>query len=152
VDQIAGLKNAGLKNARLEYAGLEKAGPENAGQNVFHFLPLSCVDLRGLQRVLVIVSASLYISIASEALMLWTCRLARLCVSAVCTVCPSVQKVYCGKMAERIWMPFEAVSGVGPGMGLLKGSGDRRRARGSFVTNGTIATHSSQITLKTCLF
>jgi len=76
----------------------------------FLFIPVKvCV----LQRVLIIVSASLYISIASEALMLWwTCRLAHLCV-CLCVFCLSVRKVYCGKMAERIWMLFEVVSGVG---------------------------------------
>ena len=29
-------------------------------------------------------------------------------------------------------MPFGVISGVGPGMGLLDGSGDRRRERSSF--------------------
>jgi len=45
-------------------------------------------------------------------------------------------------------MPFGMVSGVGRGMGVLDGGGDRRRARGSFgvnlgrpiVTNGDFAT------------
>jgi len=40
--------------------------------------------------------------------------------------------VYSGKMAERIWIPFEVVSGVGRGLGVLDGSGDRRRGMGSF--------------------
>jgi len=30
-------------------------------------------------------------------------------------------------------MPFAMVSGVGRGMGVLDGDGDRRRGRGSFV-------------------
>ena len=47
--------------------------------------------------------------------MLRTCRLAHLCV------CVSVRKVYCGKTAERIRMPFGMVSGVGRGMGVLDG-------------------------------
>ena len=56
-------------------------------------------------------------------------------------------------------MPFEVVSGVGRrGMCVLDRSGDRRR-EGQFwgvnlgrpnVTNGAFATHSSQITLRTC--
>jgi len=33
----------------------------------------------------------------------------------------SVQKVYCGKMADWIRMPFGVVSGVGRGMGVLDG-------------------------------
>ena len=47
---------------------------------------------------------------------------------------------------------------VGRGIGVLNGGGDRRRGRGSCrvnferptVTNGAFATHSSQITLRTC--
>ena len=37
------------------------------------------------------------------------------------SVCQSVQKVYCGNMADWIWMPFGVVSGVGRGMGVLDG-------------------------------
>jgi len=33
----------------------------------------------------------------------------------------SVWKVYCGKTAEWIQMPFRVVSGVGRGMGVLDG-------------------------------
>ena len=40
-----------------------------------------------------------------------------LCVS----VCVSVRKVYCGKTAERIRIPFAVVSGGGRGMGALDG-------------------------------
>jgi len=47
--------------------------------------------------------------------MLRTCRLAHL------RVCLSVRKVYCGKMAEWIQMPFGMVSGIGQGMGVLDG-------------------------------
>ena len=35
-------------------------------------------------------------------------------------------------MADWIWMPFGVVSGVSRGIGVLDGSGDRRRGRGSF--------------------
>jgi len=55
----------------------------------------------------VVVSSSLSISIASEVLMLQTCRLAHLSVSL------SLRKVYCGKTAEQIRMPFGVVSEVG---------------------------------------
>ena len=41
----------------------------------------------------------------------------------------SVRKVFCGKMAEWIWMLFGTVSGVGRGMGVLDGSSDHRRKR-----------------------
>jgi len=86
--------------------------------------------------------------------MLRTCRLAHLCVS----VCLSVRKVYCGKTAERIRMPFGVVSGVGRGIGVLDEGGDRRREGAvlgvnfgrPIVTNGAFATRSSQITLRTC--
>jgi len=37
----------------------------------------------------------------------------------------SVWKVYCGKTAKWIRMPFGVVSGVGRGMGVLDGGGDR---------------------------
>jgi len=37
------------------------------------------------------------------------------------SVCRSVQKVYCGKTADWIRMPFEVVSGVGQGLGVLDG-------------------------------
>jgi len=47
----------------------------------------------------------------------------------------SVRKVYCGNTAEWIRMPFGMVSGVGQGMGVLDGGGDRRRGRGSFRVN-----------------
>jgi len=62
--------------------------------------------------------------------MLQTCRLAHLCVG-LC-VCLSVRKVYCGKTAERIRKPFEVVSWVGRGMGVLDGGDDHRRGKGSF--------------------
>jgi len=88
-----------------------------------------------------IVSASLSISIVSEALMLRTCRLAH--VSVCLCVCLSVWKVYCGKRAERIQMPFEMVSGVGRGMGVLDEGGDRRR--GTAVLEGEFgASHGNQ--------
>ena len=41
----------------------------------------------------------------------------------------SVHKVYCGKTAYSIRMPFGIVSGVGRGMGVLDGDGDHRRER-----------------------
>ena len=36
-------------------------------------------------------------------------------------VCVSVRKVYCGKTADWIRMPFGMVNGVGRGMGVLDG-------------------------------
>ena len=41
--------------------------------------------------------------------------------------CVSVQKVYCGKTAEWIRMPFGVARGIGRGTGVLDGGGDRRR-------------------------
>ena len=74
------------------------------------------------------------------------------------SVCLSVRKVYCGKTADWIRMPFGVVSGAGRGMGVLDGDGYRRRERGSFggefgasiVTNGAFATRLFSITLRTC--
>ena len=48
------------------------------------------------------------------------------------SVCLSVRKVYCGKTAAWIRMPFRMVSGVGRGMGVLNGSIYRRRGRSTF--------------------
>jgi len=51
--------------------------------------------------------------------MLRTCCLGRL--SVCLSVCRSVRKLYCGKMADWIWMLFGMVSGVGRGMRVLDG-------------------------------
>ena len=40
--------------------------------------------------------------------------------------------MYCNCVSKWIRMPFEAVSGVGQGMRVLDGGGDRQRGRGSF--------------------
>jgi len=53
-------------------------------------------------------------------------------LSPIPSVGLSVQKVYCGKTADWIRMPFGVVSVVGRGMGVLDGGGDRRRESGSF--------------------
>jgi len=70
-------------------------------------------------------------SLTPRLLRLWvslqTCRLAHLSVGL--SVCPWV---YCGKMADWNRMLFGLESGVGGGMGVLDGSGDRQRGRGSF--------------------
>jgi len=84
--------------------------------------------------------------------MLRTCRLAHL------SVCVCVRKVYCGKTADWIRMPFGVVRGVGRGMGVLDGV---MIVEGEWavlgvilgrpiVTNEAFATRSSQITLRTC--
>ena len=44
------------------------------------------------------------------------------------SVCP----VHCGKMADRIWMPFGIVGRMGPGMRQVAGFGDRSMGRGTF--------------------
>jgi len=43
-----------------------------------------------------------------------------------------VRKVYCGKMADCIRMPFEVLSGVGPGIDVLDGGPRASRGRGCF--------------------
>jgi len=48
-------------------------------------------------------------------------------VSPRASICLSVRRVYCGKTAEWIRIPFGVVSGVDRGMGVLDGGGDRRR-------------------------
>jgi len=44
----------------------------------------------------------------------------------------SVWWVNCGKTADWIWTSFGMMSGVGQGIGVLDGVGDRQRGRGSF--------------------
>ena len=44
----------------------------------------------------------------------------------------SVRKVYCGKTADWIWMPFGVLSAVGRGMGVLNGGQCAVRRRGGF--------------------
>ena len=56
-----------------------------------------------------------------------------LVVNPICrSVRRSVRKVYCGKTADWIWLPFGVASGVGRGTSVLDGSRDHRRGRGSF--------------------
>ena len=50
--------------------------------------------------------------------MVRACRLDHL---SVCLSVLSVRKVYCGKTADWIRIPFWVVSGVGRGMGVLDG-------------------------------
>ena len=48
------------------------------------------------------------------------------------SVCVCIRKVYCGKTADWIRMPFGMVSGVGLGIGVLDFGDDRQRGRGIF--------------------
>jgi len=87
--------------------------------------------------VIIIISASLSINIASISTYLTDLSPSpsvNLCVCrSIClSVCQSVWKVYCGKMADWIQMSFVMVSGVGQGIGGLDGDGGCRRERGSF--------------------
>jgi len=61
--------------------------------------------------------------------------LLQVCHPCHLSVCLSDWEVYCGKMADWIWIQFGVVSGVGRGMGVLDGGGDHRRGRGSFGVN-----------------
>ena len=56
-----------------------------------------------------------------------------ICRSVGRSVCLCVRKLYCGKTADWIRMPFGMVSGVGRGMDVLDAGGDRRREGDSFV-------------------
>jgi len=64
-----------------------------------------------------------------------------------------VRKVYCGKTADWIRMPFRVVNGVGLGMVVIvEGEGQFLGVNlgRPVVTNGAFAKRSSQITLRTC--
>jgi len=61
-----------------------------------------------------------------------SCRLSHL---LVCRSVGQSVKVYCGKTADWIRMPFGVVSGVGLGRGVLDFGGDRQRGRGSLRLN-----------------
>ena len=81
----------------------------------------------------------------------------RACRLDYLSVC--VRKVYCGKMADWIRMPFGVVSRVWLVMGVLDGVvivEEEGAVLGvnfgrSIVTSGAYATRSSQVTLRTCL-
>jgi len=64
--------------------------------------------------VLVIISRLAVVNIMRKQVLVETCRLTHLSVAL--SVGLSVQRVYCGKMADWIWT-FGVVSGVGRGMG-----------------------------------
>jgi len=64
--------------------------------------------------------------------MEYKCRLAQLSVGLSLRL--SVRKVYCGKTADWIRMPFGVVSGVGRGIGVLDRGNDRQR-KGQFGVN-----------------
>jgi len=73
------------------------------------------------------------------------------------SVCVCVWKMYCGKTADWIWMPFGVVTGVGQGMGVLDGlvivEGKEQfwgKFGASHCNQWAFATRSSQITLRTC--
>ena len=72
-------------------------------------------------------------SMERKCVFLQVCRLSHL--SVCLSVCLCVRKVYCGKTADWIRMPFGVLSGVGRGKGVLIGSGDRGRRRVSFEVN-----------------
>ena len=74
---------------------------------------------------LYIISTSLSISIVSGVLILRNIRLDHLYVCRL--VCLSVRKMYWGKMADWIQMPFEVVSWVGQRIVVLVGGRDHRR-------------------------
>ena len=51
-----------------------------------------------------------------------------MCALVGASVCP----VHCGKMADRIQMPFGIIGRTGPGMRHVVGFGDRSTGRGTF--------------------
>jgi len=86
--------------------------------------------------------------------MVRACRLDHLSVCLSVCLCDCVRKVYCGKTADCIRMPFGVARGVGRGMGVLDGvvivEGEGAvwevNLGRLIVTNWAFATRSSQIT------
>jgi len=73
-------------------------------------------------------------------LLLHNCHLSHL------SVCLLVQKVYCGKMADWIWIPFRVVSTVTRGMGILHSGDDHRREGAVSGVRGEFgASHCNQM-------
>jgi len=105
-----------------------------------------------IYRVLIIVSVSLSMGIVSEALMLRNCSLDHLrkCV----WLCVSVR--LSGKCIVAKWLNgsrcrLNVVSGVGRGMGVLDGGGDRWR-EGAVLEGEFGASHCNQWDLCDTLF
>ena len=114
--------------------------PQLARSNVDRGFLVSSLsaDLGGRKSNVVVVSASLSSSMSRAF------RLAHLFVGSVCL---SVRKVYCGKTADWIRMPFRMVNEVCRGMGVLDGvvivKGKRQFFLGGdlwrpIITNGTL--------------
>ena len=80
---------------------------------------------------MVILVLIVHRSVSIEHRRYWNIPVAYSICWSLC-VCLCVQKVYCGKTAEWVQMPFGVMSVVGRGVGVLDGGGDRRRGRGSF--------------------
>jgi len=91
----------------------------------------------GIYKYAVIISASMRHSVSAIAVDLSPrpsfCR----------SVGLSVRKVYCGKTAHWIWMPFGVGSGVGREMRVLDGGGYRRR-EGRILGVNVGASHRKQ--------
>jgi len=81
-------------------------------------------------------------SIERKRVLEQTCRLSHLSVRL--SVCRWMS--CCGKTADWIWMPFGVVSGVGRGMGVFDGSGDRRTGRDSFGTSEHVTSEIFPLT------
>ena len=72
--------------------------------------------------IIIIISASLSINIVSvsvHGIELWSIPSVSFCVGLTVGLC--VRKMYCGEMADWIWMPFGTVSRVGQRIGVLDG-------------------------------
>ena len=67
-----------------------------------------------------LISRVAIINIKRKQVLVQTCSQSHLSVGR------SDRSVYCDKTADWIWMPFRVMSGLGRGMGVLDGDGDRR--------------------------
>jgi len=94
--------------------------------NIIFSESLVCLDVQTMSLISIFFINRVAIqSIERKQEFVQICRQSRRSVSR--SVGRSVRRVYCGKTADWIWMPFVVVSGIGGGMGVLDEGGDCRR-------------------------
>ena len=84
-----------------------------------------------------------FYSLTLARIVIFWCDEVNLTNSWLLIFCRSVRKVYCGKTADWIRMPFGMVCGIGQGMGILDWVGNRRR-KGAVLEDEFGTSHCNQ--------